>query len=223
MTQSISLHAFGEIIGKPERLAQFVEDPEVGFRFALRLDRRRLEHDDAVIELLLAVMAVAAEARPFADVGALEIGAGRQDDVGEFRFALEPDRLVDDEFEIRRLVHPHPAVGVVHRREDRAAVFVEHVHRRMAGRRIGEFGELVLDRFADPRIALGLAVDDRLRDEDARDALTVGIHGRQLRHALVELDRHRRVFQIARHAAVGIAGEIEIEVDRRSPIADCPC
>ena len=79
-------------------------------------------------------------------------------------------------------------------------------------------GELVLDRFADPRIAFGLALDDRLRHEDARDALAVGVHGRQLRHALVELDRHRGVFQIARHAAVGIAGEIEIEVDRRAPL-----
>ena len=210
--------AFGEVIGKPERLAQFVEDPEVGLRFAQRLDRRRLEHDDAVIELLLAVMAVAAEARPFADVDALEIGAGGQDDVGEFRLALEPDRLVDDEFQVRRLIHLHPAIGVVHRREDRAAVFVEHVHRRMAGRRIGEAGELVLDRFADPRIAFGFAVDDRFRHEDARNALAVGVHGRQLRHALVELDRHRGVFQIARHAAVGVAGEIEIKVERRAPL-----
>jgi len=103
-----------------------------------------------MIELLLAVMAVAAKSGPFADVSAFEIGASRQDDVGEFRFAFEPDRLVDDEFEIWRLIHPHPAVGVVHGREDRAAVFVEHMHRRMPGGRIGELRELVLDRLADP-------------------------------------------------------------------------
>ncbi len=76
----------------------------------------------------------------------------------------------------------------------------------------------MLDRFADPRITFGLAVENRLRHEDARDALIVRIHGRQLRHALIELDRHRGIFEIARHAAVGIAGEIEIEVDRRAPL-----
>ena len=88
----------------------------------------------------------------------------------------------------------------------------------MAGRRIGELGELMLDRLADPRIALGLAVDDRFRHADARNALEARVHGRQLRHALVELDRHRGVFEIARHAAVGIAGEIEIEVERAAPL-----
>ena len=93
--------ALGEVVGEAEPLADLVEDPVVGLRFAQRLDRRRLEDDDAVVELLLAVMAVAAEPRPFADVDALEIGAGRQDHVGELRLALEPDRLVDDEFEIR--------------------------------------------------------------------------------------------------------------------------
>ena len=88
----------------------------------------------------------------------------------------------------------------------------------MAGRRIEKARELVLDRFADPRIALGFAFRDRLGHEDARDALAVGIHGRHLRHALVKVDRHRGVLQIAGHAAVGIAGEIEIEVDRRAPL-----
>ena len=117
-----------------------------------------------------------------------------------------------------RLIHLHPAIGVVHRREDRAAVLVEHVHRRMAGGRIHELAELVLDRFADPAIAFGFAFGDRFRHPDARDRLAVGVHGRQLRHALVELDRHRRVLEIARHAAFGIAGEIEIEVERAAPL-----
>src|SRR5262249_23326516 len=49
-------------------------------------------------------------------------------------------------------------------------------------------------------------------------ALEARVHGRQLRHALVELDRHRGVFQVTRHAAVGIAGEIEIEVERAAPL-----
>src|SRR5262249_37784333 len=44
------------------------------------------------------------------------------------------------------------------------------------------------------------------------------VHAWELWHALVELDRHRGVFQIARHAAVGVAGEIEIEVERTAPL-----
>src|SRR5262249_17784430 len=80
---------------------------------------RRLEHDYTVIKLLLAVMAVAAEPRPFADIRTLEIGASRQDHVGELRFAFEPDRLIGHEFQVRRLIHPYPAIGIVHRREDR--------------------------------------------------------------------------------------------------------
>ena len=163
-------------------------------------------------------MAVAAEPRPLADVDALEIGARGQDHVGELGLALEPDRLIDHEFEIGRLIHPHPTVGVVHGREDRAAVFVHHAHRRMAGRRIGKLRELMLDRFSDPRIAFGLAVGDRLRRAQPRDALEGRRHARQLRHALIELDRHRGVFEIARHAAVGVAGKIELEVERAAPL-----
>src|SRR6202035_900458 len=64
----------------------------------------------------------------------------------------------------------------------------------------------------------GLAVHDGFRHPDARDALEARIHGRQLRHALIELDRHRGVLEIARHAAVGVAGEIEIEIERAAPL-----
>src|SRR6185436_10878290 len=35
---------------------------------------------------------------------------------------------------------------------------------------------------------------------------------------LVELDRHRSAFEVARHAAVGITREIEIEVERAAPL-----
>src|SRR5262249_20570285 len=171
-----------------------------------------------MVELLLPVVAVAAEPRPFADVGALEIGAGRQDHVGELGLAFEPDRLVDDEFKVWRLVDLYPAIGFVHRGEDRAAVLVEHVHRRMAGGRVHELAELVLDRLTDPAIAFGFAFGDRLRHPDARDRLPVGIHARELRHALIELDRHGGVLEVARHAAFGVAREIEIEVERAAPL-----
>src|SRR6185437_7203507 len=53
---------------------------------------------------------------------------------------------------------------------------------------------------------------------DARNALERRVDGRQLRHALIKLDRHRGAFEIARHAAIGIAGEIEIEIDRAAPL-----
>src|SRR5207248_2007750 len=95
---------------------------------------------------------------------------------------------------------------------------VEHLRRRMTGRRIHELAELMLDRLADPAVTLRLAVGDRLRHPDARNLLTVGTHGRQLRHALIERDRHRGVLKVARHAAFGVAGEIEIKVDRRAPL-----
>ena len=76
----------------------------------------------------------------------------------------------------------------------------------------------MLDRLADPRIAFRLAVGDRLRHPQARDALEARAHGGELRHALIELDRHRGVLEIPRHAAVGIAGEVEIEVERAAPL-----
>src|SRR5262249_8779596 len=50
------------------------------------------------------------------------------------------------------------------------------------------------------------------------NALAVRVHGQQLRHALIDLDRHRRVLEVARHAAFAVAREIEIEVDRTAPL-----
>src|SRR5262249_60413519 len=80
--------AFGEIIGEAEPLADLVEDPEIRLRFAERRDGRRLEDNDAVVELRLAVVAGAAEARPLADVDAFEIGARGQNHVSELGLAL---------------------------------------------------------------------------------------------------------------------------------------
>ena len=74
--------AFREVGREPEPLADLLEDPEIRLRFAERLDALVLERDDAMIELLLAVMSVAAESRPLADVEPLEVRASRQDDVG---------------------------------------------------------------------------------------------------------------------------------------------
>src|SRR6266571_655140 len=76
----------------------------------------------------------------------------------------------------------------------------------------------MLDGFSDPRITFRFAVDDRFRCAQPRDALEGRRHARQLRHALIELDRHRRVFEIPRHAAVRVAGEIELEIERAAPL-----
>ena len=99
-TQSRSVMPFRVIGAEAEPLGQREEDVVVGLRFAQRLDAFVLQHDDAVVDLHLRVMGIAADVGPFADVPALEVGAGRQDDVGELGLALHPDRLVDDEFEI---------------------------------------------------------------------------------------------------------------------------
>src|SRR5262249_18640453 len=74
------------------------------------------------------------------------------------------------------------------------------------------------DRLADPAVAFRLALDDCLRHPDARDGLRIGVHGRKLRHTLVELDRHRRVLEVARHAAFGVTWEIEIEIEWAAPL-----
>src|SRR5260221_2837010 len=76
----------------------------------------------------------------------------------------------------------------------------------------------MLDGFSDPGIAFGLAVDDRLGGAQPRDALEGRRHARQLRHTLIELDRHRGVFEIARHAAVRVTGEVELEIERAAPL-----
>src|SRR5262245_6990344 len=88
----------------------------------------------------------------------------------------------------------------------------------MAGRRVRELRELMLDGFSDPRIAFGLSVGDRLRCAQPRDALEGRRHAWQLRHALIEFDGQRRVFEIARHAAIRVAGDVTLEIERAPPL-----
>ena len=163
-------------------------------------------------------MGVPAEPRPFGDVGAFEIGAGGQDHVGELGFPFHPDRLVDDEFKVGRTVGRDPAVGVGHGGDGRAAVLIEHPDRRLTRLGVDDLVELGLDGLAVPHVAFGLALEDRLGEEQARDLLARRIHGRQLRHALEQFHRHGGVFHVSRHAAFCVAREIEIEIDRRAPL-----
>jgi hypothetical protein len=55
-----------------------------------RLDALLLVNDDTVIAAVRAVVGVAAGIGPFPDVVALEIGAGRQDDIGEAGLGAPP-------------------------------------------------------------------------------------------------------------------------------------
>ena len=104
--------------------------------------------DHPVVVAGVAVIGVAAGARELGDIVALEVRASRQDDVGEERLTFHPDGLVDDTFQLRALVHPHPVVGLGHRAEEGAAVAVEHLHFGAALSRVGVGDELLLDGLA---------------------------------------------------------------------------
>src|SRR6516225_5378765 len=89
----------------------------------------------------------------------------------------------------------------------------------MAGRRITKLAELRFDRFAVPRVpTVGFTVDDGFRQINPWNPLLRRIHRRELRHALEKLDSHRSLLNVTRHAAVGIAREVEIEIDRGAPL-----
>ncbi len=90
------LAAHGEDRADAQPLREHGEDVVVGLGFAQRLDALLLQHDHAVVGLGAGVRDVARAVGELADVPALEVGAGRQDDVGEAGLALEPDGLVDD-------------------------------------------------------------------------------------------------------------------------------
>src|SRR5665647_2800225 len=90
------------------------EDVVVRLALAERLDALLLENDDAVVGLRVVVGDVARAVAELADVPALEVGAGGQDDVGELGLALHPDRLVDDRADPTLAVRLHIAVGLLH-------------------------------------------------------------------------------------------------------------
>ena len=111
-----------------------------------------------------------------------------------------PDRPIS-------MLVPFGPGGTRHRGQRRAAVFVEHPHLGVAGLRVFDLVELGLDRFAVPHIAAGFALDDRLGEFEAGNALCRRVDGGKLRHALEQRSRHRGVLHVARHAAFGVAGK----------------
>ena len=80
--------------------------------------------------------------RPVADVPAFEVGAGRQDDVGEPGLAFEPDRLIDDEWDLAFAVGLHVSVGLGHGADERPSVPVVHADMGIAGGRVLVLAEL---------------------------------------------------------------------------------
>ena len=176
------------------------------------------------LHLLELVHAVARGVRPVADVPALEVGAGRQDDVGEPRLALHPDGLVDHERDLALAVGAHVAVGLGHRADERAAVAVVHLHVRVAGGRVVVLAELGLDGRAAEALAVPLEalVVHGLGDAQARDGLALGRvlrvgEGAALRpHAGGELLAGGGAGDVAGDAALGVAGEEERRVERHA-------
>ena len=91
---------FGIRCGQAKALRQLIENLKVGFGFSQRFDAFMLQYGHPMVALVETVLDNAAAIGEFADVPTFEIGAGRQDDVGEFGLALEPDRLVDHALEV---------------------------------------------------------------------------------------------------------------------------
>ena len=99
---------FGATLGVHHAHAETIEnvgeDLVIGFRLAERFDAFVLQHDHAMVELRMVVMDVTRTSGPVANIPAFNRGAGRQDDVGIFRIALIPDRLVDHAFNRRMTI-----------------------------------------------------------------------------------------------------------------------
>ncbi len=186
--------ALGVDVAETEAVGQEREDLVVGLRLAERLDALLLEDDEPVVAGVGPRGAGPGGARPLPDVPALEVGARRQDDVGEPRLSLEPDRLVDHELDVALAVGPDVPVGLGHGADEGAAVLVVHAARLVPGRRVLVLLELRLDGRAAEALAppLEMLVPHRLGDEEARDRLAFG-----------------RVLGIGRGSAVGpqAAGE----------------
>ena len=144
----LGLAAVGELVEDAELRGQVGEDLVVGLGLPERLDALLLTDDDAVVVARVRVRGVAAAGGELAEVVALEVGAGRQDDVGHAGLAVVPDVLVDDELELGALVHPHPLGGVGHGAHEGAAVAVPELDLGAALGRIHEVLELLLERLA---------------------------------------------------------------------------
>ena len=123
-----------------------------------------LHEDDTVVALVEAMLDVPAAVGEFAHIPSLEVGAGRQDDIGKLGLTFKPDGLVHHKFQVVGPVRPHVAVGLAMVPDMGAAVFVVHLDGGVTGRRIFEPEELAFNGRGIGGIPVGVAVQDRLRD-----------------------------------------------------------
>ena len=160
---------------------------------------------------------------PLSDVPALEVGAGRQDDVGEPGLPFEPDGLVDHELHLALAIGPHVAIGLGHGADERAAVLVVHAHRGIAGRGVLVLLELRFDGRTAEALAppLVMLVHHGLGNAQARDGLAfggvLGVSGRSPvgPHAVGEA-KGAGGARVVGDAALRIAGKPERGVARDS-------
>jgi len=173
-----------------------------------------LKGDDAVIELVEVVDNVPSGIARFTDVPALEICAGGQDNIGKLRFPFHPDRLVHHEFQLGSPVSLYVSVCVVHRGDIRAAVLVVHLDWGVAGSGVSKLEELAFDCPGVVGIAFRVTIQDGFGNIQPRHSLQHGGHCRELKHALVEINRRGGSFDIAGNPPLGIAWEVKPRVHR---------
>ena len=59
-----------------------------------------------------------------------------------------------------------------------------------------------------------MTIDNRLGQTQPRDKLGRGVHGRQLRHPLIECGSQSGIVEITRDPAIGVTRKIEAEIER---------
>ena len=84
--------------------------------------------------------------------------------------------------------------------------------------RVGNLVELGFNRAPAPHVPLGFTFQDSLRQFQPRNHLGGRVHGRQLRHALIQLNSEAGMVQVSGHAAVCVTGEIKVKIHRCSPL-----
>jgi len=188
---------FGEQGAQPQPLQDQAEDFIVTLGLTQWLNALVLHGNQPVVQAVGPVLHQPATGSPFANVVALELGAGGQNHIGELRFTLHPDRLVDDELDALVPVGLDHARRLGQRAEEGSAVLVDHVHPRVPGRRIADRHELELGRHAVPGVTHGLPLDDGFRELLFGNHLPHGVHCEHMRHALVVVDRVAVELQVA--------------------------
>ena len=220
----LGLAAHGERAPHSKTLRQPLEDRVVGLGVPQRLDALLLEHNDSVVGEQIRIRDVARAVGSLADVKALEVGAGRQDDVGELGLPFEPNGLVYHERDFALPVRGHVAVGLGHGAEERSAVAVVHLHVRITLGRVGVLLELALDVGAAEALAppFQVLVTHGFGDAQARHRLAfggvvrVGDGAAVGEHTVDEAKTGGRVGRVSGDAALCVTREHEAAIEGRA-------